>query len=486
MALLKSKAAKAAAATDAARILSSAPAAESLEISTQGSAADWSIAQLSAIYTEHRTQLVSQARRITKNEAEAHEVVQEAFLKFMLAAPDLDSADRAIAYLRTSVTNLALNVIRARGARPNLVAIDADTTQERLNEIASENHIDLDTSITAAEDAAIIREALARLTSDQRTALVMWEMEGRTTEEIATALNTSPANVRHILVRARKSMVRVLEEWIVDEQTGLTALNALSNTYKKSVEIAQKSSKAALSLVLVITAFLGFNSMTGNESPLAPVVAQVETTAPADEAPVAAAAPTASASASASATAKAAATAAAKKNQQAAINAKIAALSFVGLDKEGVPTGFSVTDENAGTGIGRVTKGLSTLGTSGMLINNQFITGSAGPNILIDQLITVDGTGTNYSANSINVGFGGNWRSVEIKSTDTSVDRLANGNFLVTATFRIGYLNTSTFVTPTGKRGYDLVDAPKTVTTRVLLSSGKTQVLAQAVQVTNK
>ena len=483
MALLKSKAAKAAAATDAARILSATPADAQ---ATQGSAADWSIAQLSAIYTEHRTQLVSQARRITKNEAEAHEVVQEAFLKFMLAAPDLDSADRAIAYLRTSVTNLALNVIRARGARPNLVAIDADTTQERLNEIAAENHIDLDTTITAAEDAAIIREALARLTSDQRTALVMWEMEGRTTEEIATALNTSPANVRHILVRARKSMVRVLEEWIVDEETGLTALNALSNTYKKSIEIAQKSSKAALSLVLVITAFLGFNSMTGNESPLAPVVAQVETAAPADEAPVAAAAPTASASASTSPAAKAAATAAAKKNQQAAIYAKIAALSFTGLNKEGIPTGFTVTDDNAGNGIARVTKGVSTVGTAGMLVSNQFITGSAGPNILIDQLITVDGTGTNYSANSINVGFGGNWRSVEIKSTDTSVDRLANGNFLITATFDIGYLNTSSFVIPTGKRGYDLGDAPKSITTRVLLNSGKTQVLAQAVQVIKK
>jgi RNA polymerase sigma factor (sigma-70 family) len=221
MALLKSKAAKAAAATDAARLLSANPADAQ---ATQGSAADWSIAQLSAIYTEHRTQLVSQARRITKNEAEANEIVQEAFLKFMLAAPDLDSADRALAYLRTSVNNLSLNVIRARGARPNLVAIDADTTQERLNEIASENHVDLDTTITAAEDAAIIREALARLTSDQRTALVMWEMEGRTTEEIASALNTTPANVRHILVRARKSMVRVLEEWIVDEKTALSAV----------------------------------------------------------------------------------------------------------------------------------------------------------------------------------------------------------------------------------------------------------------------
>jgi len=478
MALLKSKAAKAAAATDAARILSANPADALIDTPAQGSAADWSIAQLSAIYTEHRTQLVSQARRITKNEAEANEIVQEAFLKFMLAAPDLDSADRAIAYLRTSVNNLALNVIRARGARPNLVAIDADTTQERLNEIASENHIDLDTTITAAEDAAIIREALSRLTPDQRTALVMWEMEGRTTEEIATALNTSPANVRHILGRARKSMVRVLDEWIVDEKTGLTALNALSTTYKKTVEIAQKSSKAALSLLLVVTAFLGFNSMTGNEAPLLPVATQVETEAPAASTP--------SASATATAKAQAAATAAAKKAQQAAIYAKIAALSFVGLDKEGIPTGFSVTDENSVAGTGRVTKGITTVGTSGLLINNQFITGSVGPNVLIDQLITVDGTGTNYSVNNINIGFGGNWRSVEVKSTDTSIDRLANGNYLITATSNIGYLKTSDFVIPTGTRGFDLVDAPATITTRVLLNSGKTQVLAQAVQVKNK
>jgi hypothetical protein len=283
-------------------------------------------------------------------------------------------------------------------------------------------------------------------------------------------------------------MVRVLEEWIVDEKTGLTALNALSNTYKKSIEIAQKSSKAALSLILVITAFLGFNSMTGSESPLAPVVAQVETAVPAEVTPTASAtaSATAKASAKASAKAKAAATAAAKKAQQAAVYAKIAALSFVGLDKEGIPTAFSITDEKGNLGIGRVTRGFSTVGPTGLVVSNQFLTGSAGPNVLIDQLITVDGTGTNYSANSVNVGFGGSWRSVDIKSTDTSIDRLANGNYLITATFTIGYLNTTDFVIPTGKRGYDLVDAPKTITTRVLLNSGKTTVLAQAVQVINK
>jgi RNA polymerase sigma factor (sigma-70 family) len=473
MALLRSKAAKLAAQADATRILEAAPA------SAQGSAADWSISQLSALYTEHRTQLVSQARRITRDEAEANEVVQEAFLKFMLAAPELDSADRAIAYLRTSVTNLSLNIIRARGARPNLVAIDADTTQERLNEIASENHIDLDTSITAAEDAAIIREALSRLTSDQRTALVMWEMEGRTTEEIATALNTSPANVRHILVRARKSMVRVLEEWVVDESTGLTALNALSTTYKKAAQIAQKSSKAALSLLLVITAFLGFNSMTGNEGSVVSTLPSV--TAVAEKAPAA----TSSQSPTATAATKAAVAAATKKAQIAALNAKIAALSFFGLSKDGLPTAFTVTDSKNVAGVGRVTKGVTTVGSDGIVVNNQFITGSVGPNLIIDQLITVDGTGTRYSTNGINIGWVGNWNSVEVKSTDSSIDRIANGQYLITATFNLGYLNESDFVIPTGSRGYDLADAPKSITTRILMNAGKTQVLAQAVQVNN-
>jgi RNA polymerase sigma factor (sigma-70 family) len=476
MALLKSKAAKAAAATDAARSVS--PLDALINTPAQGSSAEWSIAQLSAIYAEHRTQLVSQARRITKNEAEAHEVVQEAFLKFMLAAPDLDSSDRALAYLRTSVTNLALNVIRARGARPNLVAIDADTTQERLNEIAAENHIDLDTTLTAAEDAAIIREALSRLTPDQRTALVMWEMDGRTTEEIASALNTTPANVRHILGRARKSMVRVLEEWIVDEKTGLTALNALSTTYKKAAELAQKSSKAALSLLLVITAFLGFNSMTGNESPVLPVAAEVSTTAPSAEA----VAP----SATATAKAKAAATAAAQKARQAAINVKAAAPSFFGLDNEGIPTGFTVTDKDSIFGKARVTKGVSTLGTDGLVLNNQFITGSVGPNILMNQSIIVNGAGTSYTPSSLHIGFAGNWIAVAINSVDSSIERLSNGTFLVTATMNLGDMQQTEYLIPTGKRGYDVNFAPSSITTRLLLNNGKTQVIAQATQVINK
>ena len=117
--------------------------------------AAWSVSDLSALYTQNRSSLIAQARRILRSDADAAEVVQDAFLKFILAAPELDTADRAMAYLRTTVNNLCLNVIRATGSRPNLVAIDSDATQERLAEIAAENHIPMDSTLAAAEDASI-------------------------------------------------------------------------------------------------------------------------------------------------------------------------------------------------------------------------------------------------------------------------------------------------------------------------------------------
>jgi RNA polymerase sigma factor (sigma-70 family) len=232
---------------------------------SQAATTGWTVADLASLYSEHRTSLVSQARRMLRSDSEANEVVQEAFIKFILAAPELDTEGRALAYLRATINNLSLNVIRARGSRPNLVAIDSDTSAERLAEIAVENYIPADESISAAEDAAIIKLALTKLSPAERAALVMWEMEGRSTSEIASELGIKESAVRHTVSRARASLRRVLSELVIDEERGLTALDMLSTSYKKAAEIAQKSSKVALSLLLVVTAFLGFNSLTGNE-----------------------------------------------------------------------------------------------------------------------------------------------------------------------------------------------------------------------------
>jgi DNA-binding CsgD family transcriptional regulator len=120
-------------------------------------------------------------------------------------------------------------------------------------------------AISAAEDAAIIRQALSLLSPAERAALVMWEVEGRSTAEIAKELGIKESAVRHTVSRARASLRKVLSELIIDEERGLTALDLLSTTYKKAAELAGKSSKIALTFILVLTAFLGLNSLTGNE-----------------------------------------------------------------------------------------------------------------------------------------------------------------------------------------------------------------------------
>ena len=438
--------------------------------------AAWSVSDLSALYTQNRSSLIAQARRILRSDADAAEVVQDAFLKFILAAPELDTADRAMAYLRTTVNNLCLNVIRATGSRPNLVAIDSDATQERLSEIAAENHIPMDATLAAAEDASIIREALSRLSETQRTALVMWEVEGRSTKEIAKAIGTSEKNVRHVVQRARASFIRVLTEWVVDDKTGATALDTLSGTYKKAAELAKKSSKVALSLLIVLVAFLGFNSVTGTEFNTGTAVSNFTQEAPATT-QVLPVTPSPSPSA----------TAEDLSNQKvvednSAINFRTSKSLFAGLSKDGLPIGFTVSDAAGNIGSLSVSSQSTITNPDGyVLVSYAQSQGDATLNTLISQTITVDGSGTSYYA-SPSVTVAGSWYPLTQSGSASTITRLSNGNYLLTATLYIdSTVDSALFVAATG--GLDVAAIPNEVTTRIILNSSKSSILAQAINI---
>ncbi|CAB4657528.1 unannotated protein [freshwater metagenome] len=222
----------------------------------------WTVAELGAFYTAHRTELLAHANRVLKDSSKAEEITQDALIKFILAAPELESADHAISYLHRTIENLCIDLFRSEGRRPNLVVLDDASAEIEATWAVDGDH---SAAMTAAEDAAIIRQAISLLSPAERAALVMWEIEGRSTEEIAAELGIKPATVRHTVSRARLSLRRILTEVVLDQERGLTAMDMLSTSYKKASELAKKSSTAALSLLLVVTAFLGFNSMTGNE-----------------------------------------------------------------------------------------------------------------------------------------------------------------------------------------------------------------------------
>ena len=439
---------------------------------------EWSIADLSALYAEQRSSLTQQARRILRSDADAAEIVQEAFLKFILAAPELDSRDRALAYLRTTVNNLCLNQIRATGSRPNLVAIDTDATQERLDELAAEAHIPFDANLAAAEDASIIREALSRLSADQRTALVMWEMEGRSTEEIAAAIGTTPANVRHVVARSRASFVRILTEWVIDEQTGATALDALSSSYKKAAELAKKSSKVAMSLVLVIAAFLGFNTFNHKAAPLtSPSTSTVTVTPPA---------PVSSPSASTTPSPSASASALSKLDSLTpTVDTKIAGITYSGLGTDGIPTGFTVTDLSGNTGAIIIGKPAPVITDNGITLTAPVMSyDPKAVNVLINQVIKVDGSGTTYTPTA-SVSMHGGWVLLDTSAISTDISRLPDGSYLVSSTLvtvsPADTADTGTLLPVS--QGVDVASVPTSISVRLVLNPGKTQILAEAIKV---
>jgi len=431
----------------------------------------WTVAELGAFYTEHRSELLSHANRVLKDSAKAEEITQDSLIKFMLAAPELESSEHALSYLHRTIENLCIDYFRMEGRRPNLVVLDDAQAEVEAAWQVSGDHSEV---LSQAEDAAIIRQALALLSPAERAALVMWEMEGRSTSEIAAELGIKESAVRHTVSRARTSLRRVLSELVIDHERGLTALDMLSTTYKKAAVLAAKSSKVALSLLLVVTAFLGFNSLTGREGVL-PTVATQDSTAE-----VEAAAPTATAEA---ATPAPSISMPAKKSSTmvSGVYIKGATAAWPGLDSEGVPTAFTVTGETGALGKMRVNRNTPVATEQGTILATQAITSEGGPNVMIDQVITVDGNGTKYEVEYVSFGIKGIWAVAQARATSVDFERMSNGQYLMTVTISLLSTPTSELSIAVGNRGYDLVGAPKTITSRLLLNASKTQILAQAV-----
>ena len=440
------------------------------------SASSWSVSDLGAFYVEHRSSLVNYANRILKDKGKAEEVVQDALIKVILAAPDLNGEEHAIAYIKKTIENLTVDIFRIEGRRPNLVVLD-ELVAEKESQL--QDHLDHSDVVAAAEDAAVIRQALSLLSPAERAALVMWEIEGRSAKEIAQALGIKESSVRHTVSRARASMRRVLAEFVIDEKRGLTALDLLSTTYKRSSELAKKSSRAALSLFLLLFAYLGFTNLVD-----APSIETVSGTS-AKVVTTESSSPKLSSSRANEQTEKVVTTPSAKVSNSSIENAKATPLAFAGLDKAGIPSGFTVTDSNGSLG-SLYFNGKDLLMTeSGMTISALAKTSSGAANVFLNEFINQDSTGTTYEV-TLSYGRKGRWIPLVSKVISTEVERLVSGNYILTAVVQVKSEVETTIVIPASADGRDLDVPPSRVVTRILLNPSKTQILAQAVQVIEK
>ena len=155
------------------------------------------------LYLRHRSSFTLHARRYLKDQRDADEVVQEAFLRLFLALPELETELQALAYCRRTITNLAIDRYRADARRPKLVDLDSAPVADLAGD-------DPGDPVVRAEEAALVRDALGQLPSLHRAALVKREIEEKPLSVIAEELDIPEDNVKHVLFRARRGLRKLL------------------------------------------------------------------------------------------------------------------------------------------------------------------------------------------------------------------------------------------------------------------------------------
>ena len=155
---------------------------------------------------EHQRMVIQLAVNLLGDRDEALDVSQEVFLRVFRTIHRF----RGQSSLRTWIYRIAVNQARnrhrfwRRRRRADQVSLDEHVAQ--FGDMESTGEALPDRLLASKETAARIWQALDRLPFDQRTALILREVDGLRYEEIAFSLGVAVGTVKSRLTRARQAL----------------------------------------------------------------------------------------------------------------------------------------------------------------------------------------------------------------------------------------------------------------------------------------
>lgn len=151
------------------------------------------------------------AFRMTGNEQDAEDLVQETFLR---ACKQLDRFDGRASFgtwLYRIASNCSVDLLRARKARDQRhVAIQGEGQDGPADRLAGEGPSPERLSLSS-EIGRMLGPAMRQLSEMERAAFVLRHYEGRSIEEISRMLKVRPNAAKHSIFRAVQKLRRVLE-----------------------------------------------------------------------------------------------------------------------------------------------------------------------------------------------------------------------------------------------------------------------------------
>ena len=138
---------------------------------------------------------------LIKSEAEADDILQEAFLKIWLHRSALTDIENPSGWIFTIVANTASNHLRSR--------IRNELTIKKFNSRAAVNE-EIEGEIDARFTQSLIDEAVSLLPAKRKLVFLLSKKEGLSRREIAARLNISENTVRNQLSEAMHSVHKYL------------------------------------------------------------------------------------------------------------------------------------------------------------------------------------------------------------------------------------------------------------------------------------
>jgi len=160
------------------------------------------------ILIRYQRQVLGTAVRLLGNIDDASDAAQEVFLRLYKYLHKFDEEKEFLPWLYRMTVNVCHDISRKRGP---IVSVSLEQEQESgaLDNLASRH--DIESEIAVAQERSRLVEALATLSEKERAAIVLRDIEGLETKEVARLLGTSQATVRSQISQARVKIKKYLD-----------------------------------------------------------------------------------------------------------------------------------------------------------------------------------------------------------------------------------------------------------------------------------
>ncbi len=167
--------------------------------------------------------LLAVARRFVRNDEDARDVVQSAYLSAFRALDQFEGNCLLSTWLHRIVVNTALMRLRSKRRRPE------ESIEELLPAFQEDGHhveqfsdwnTPADLLIERRETRATVRACIDQLPDNYRAVLLLRDIEERSTQEVADTLSMTPTAVKVRLHRARQALSTLLRKEYARPEAG--------------------------------------------------------------------------------------------------------------------------------------------------------------------------------------------------------------------------------------------------------------------------